>query len=77
MGFSPGFQGVNEPGLLFQAVLKWSPRRASLAEGAQQIPRQGAVGITQKMRPQRRREGTEQAVQFSPPLPGAFVLQLG
>ena len=35
--FSPGFEGANEPGLLFQAVLKWSPRRLSLAEEAQQI----------------------------------------
>lgn len=77
MDFSPGFEGANGPGLLLQAVLKWSPSHVSLAEEAQQIPRQRAVGIMQKIRPQRIREGTEQAVQFSPPLPGVFVMQLG
>lgn len=56
MNFSPGFEGANEPRLLFQAVLKWSLRCFSLAEEAQQILHQGTVGVMQKIRPWRIRK---------------------
>lgn len=77
MNFSPGFEGANEAGLLFQTVLKWSLRCISLAEEAQQILHQGTVGVMQKIRPWRIRRRTEQTVQFCLPQPGAFMMQLG
>lgn len=77
MDFSPGFEGANEPGLLFQAVLKWSLRCISLAEEAQQILHQGTVVVIQKIRPWKIRKGTEQTVQFCLPQPEVFMMQLG
>lgn len=56
MNSSPGFEGANEPRLLFQAVLKWSLSCISLAEDAQQILHRGAVGVMQKIRPWRARQ---------------------
>lgn len=77
MDFSPGFEGANEPRLLFQAVLKWSLRCISLAEEAQQILHEGTVGVMQKIRPWRIRKRTEQTLQFCLPQPGVFMMQLG
>lgn len=59
-----------------QAVLKWTLRCIPVAEEAQQIPHEGAVGEMRKVRPWRIRR-TEQTVQFSLPQPGVFVVQLG
>ena len=56
---------ASEPGLLVQAVLKWSLRCISLAEEAQQILRQGTVGVMQKIRPWRVRKRTEQTAVLS------------
>lgn len=77
MDSSPGFEGANEPRLLFQAVLKCSLRCICLAEEARRILHQGAVGVTQKMGLWRRHQRPEQPVRFRLPQPGLFVMQLG
>lgn len=77
MDFSPGFEGADELGLLFQAVVKWSLRCISLAEEAQQILHLGTVGVMQKIRPWRVGRRTEQTVQFCLLRPGVFTMQLG
>lgn len=67
-------------------MLEWTIRCIPVAEEAQQILHEGAVGAMQVVRPAftgtvanpwRICGRTEQAVQFSLPLPGVFVVQLG
>lgn len=57
MDFSPAFEGANEAVLLFQAALKWSPRRVPLAEEAQQIHCQRTAGVTQRASEDMREDG--------------------